>query len=148
MIYDLPDLQATEALAKQIASKLQAGDALLLSGPLGAGKTAFSRALLRSVCGDAEMEVPSPSFTLVQIYESSKFPLYHYDLWRLEGADDLIELGWDEAREGVVIVEWPERLGDLTPSDALTIQFSLKNDENRQVILKGWEDRLEPNFGK
>ncbi|MCT6879429.1 MAG: tRNA (adenosine(37)-N6)-threonylcarbamoyltransferase complex ATPase subunit type 1 TsaE [Commensalibacter sp.] len=148
MIYDLPDLQATEALAKQIASKLQAGDALLLSGPLGAGKTAFSRALLRSVCGDAEMEVPSPSFTLVQIYESPKFPLYHYDLWRLEGADDLIELGWDEAREGVVIVEWPERLGDLTLLDALTIQFSLKNDENRQVILKGWEDRLEPNFGK
>lgn len=148
MIYDLPDLQATEALAKQIASRLQAGDALLLSGPLGAGKTAFSRALLRSVCGDAEMEVPSPSFTLVQIYESPKFLLYHYDLWRLEGADDLIELGWDEAREGVVIVEWPERLGDLTPLDALTIQFSLKNDENRQVILKGWEDRLEPNFGK
>lgn len=148
MIYDLPDLQATEALAKQIASKLQAGDALLLSGPLGAGKTAFSRALLRSVCSDAEMEVPSPSFTLVQIYESPKFPLYHYDLWRLEGADDLIELGWDEAREGVVIVEWPERLGDLIPLDALTIQFSLKNDENRQVILKGWEDRLEPNFGK
>ncbi|MDI2090972.1 tRNA (adenosine(37)-N6)-threonylcarbamoyltransferase complex ATPase subunit type 1 TsaE [Commensalibacter oyaizuii] len=142
LTYSLPDLQATEALAKRIAPHVQCQDSILLFGALGVGKTALARALLRSICQDPQMEVPSPSFTLVQVYESPKFYLYHYDLWRLEGADEIIELDWEDATEGVVIVEWPERLGDLTPSDSLEIHLSIQSDTIRIAHLKGWGDRL------
>ena len=91
---------------------LRPGDAVLLDGELGAGKTAFARALLRGVAGDPGLEVPSPSYTLVQTYETPRLTLHHFDLWRLAGPGGLVELGWDDARRDVVIVEWPDRLGD------------------------------------
>lgn len=142
LLYALPDLQATEILAKKIARCIKRQDSILLFGPLGVGKTSLARALLRAVCNDPEMEVPSPSFTLVQQYDTSDFSLYHYDLWRLEDEEDLIELDWDDAREGVVLVEWPERLGSALPEDALQIHLSIQSETMRQAQLIGWKDRL------
>lgn len=142
LIYDLPDLQATELLAQQIAKHIQKQDSILLFGSLGVGKTSLARALLRVVCKDPQMEVPSPSFTLVQQYDTSDFSLYHYDLWRLNDENDLIELDWDDAQEGVTLVEWPERLGSLMPEDSLQIHLSIQSETLRQARLIGWSDRL------
>jgi tRNA threonylcarbamoyladenosine biosynthesis protein TsaE len=121
----------------------------LLEGPLGAGKSAFARALLRAATGDAHLDVPSPTFTLVQSYETSHGTVHHFDLWRLDGPGALDELGWDEARADIVMVEWPDRLGNLAPADALRVMLSHASDrdhlEARHATLAGWPGRL-PGF--
>jgi tRNA threonylcarbamoyladenosine biosynthesis protein TsaE len=142
LIIPLPDLAATEALAQQLASFARPGDCILLAGPLGAGKTAFARAFLRAAADDPAMEVPSPSFTLVQIYDTKIGPIFHYDLWRLDGANALTELDWEDALDGVVLVEWPDRLGSLRPEDALTITLRLGEEEAREATLTGWDARI------
>ena len=142
MELDLPTLAATEALARTLAPQLRPGDAVLLEGPLGAGKTAFARALLRAACGDPKLEVPSPSYTLVQSYTAPGLIVHHFDLWRLHGPQSLVELGWDEAVRDVVLVEWPDRLGTLRPADALTITLSPADGDARRAVLTGWADRL------
>ena len=149
---DLPDLAATEALGRRVAGLLRAGDAVLLDGPLGAGKTALARALLRAACADPALEVPSPSYTLVQTYDGrdaagAALPIAHFDLWRLQDASALEELGWDEARDGAVIVEWPDRLGALAPADALRVTLrplasADAGDAPRRATLAGWDGRL------
>jgi tRNA threonylcarbamoyladenosine biosynthesis protein TsaE len=140
----LENLAATEALAARLALLARPGDALLLEGPLGAGKSALARAFLRVATGDMALEVPSPTFTLVQSYDlPGGTTAHHFDLYRLTGPDGLLELGWDEAREGVVLVEWPERLGRLAPTPALRVQLSPGADEDARIArLTGWEDRL------
>lgn len=138
----LPDLAATERLAARLAAQTRAGDAILLSGPLGAGKTAFARAFLRAAAHDPALDVPSPSFTLVQTYETTHGPVHHFDLWRLDGPGSLTELGWDDAREDIVLVEWPDRLGLFAPPDALRLTFTLGEGEARLVSVEGWPDRL------
>jgi tRNA threonylcarbamoyladenosine biosynthesis protein TsaE len=138
----LPDLAATEHLAASVAEVAHAGDAILLDGPLGAGKTAFARAFLRNAAADPQLEVPSPTFTLVQTYDTRFGPVHHFDLWRLAGPAALTELGWDEALADIVLVEWPDRLGALRPADALTIAFCLVSASARQVALSGWPDRM------
>ncbi len=139
----LPDLAATEALAVRVAGLARAGDAILLEGPLGAGKSAFARAFLRAASGDPALEVPSPTFTLVQGYELPRGVAHHFDLWRLDGPAGLAELGWEEAREGIVLVEWPDRLGPLRPAAALTVALGPGADEGaRQATLSGWPGRL------
>lgn len=142
MILTLPDLAATEALAARIASVVQSGDSILLAGPLGAGKTAFARAFLRAAANNPALEVPSPSFTLVQSYETSHGPVHHFDLWRLDGPEALTELGWEDARQDIVLVEWPDRLGALAPADALRLEFRLAMGDARVVRLDGWSGRL------
>ncbi len=139
----LPDLAATEILAASIAPLLRPGDAVLLQGPLGAGKTAFARALLRAAVGDPGLEVPSPTFTLVQTYTAPGLTLHHYDLWRLDGPAGLTELGWDDATADVVLVEWPDRLGALRPLDALSVTFALTGGSARNAVLDGWAERLQ-----
>jgi tRNA threonylcarbamoyladenosine biosynthesis protein TsaE len=138
----LPDPAATEALAARLASVARAGDCILLEGPLGAGKTALARAFLCAAAGDPELEVPSPSFTLVQIYDTRIGPVFHYDLWRLDGSDSLAELDWEDALDAVVLVEWPDRLGTLRPAEALTITLRLGDGEAREATLTGQNDRL------
>jgi tRNA threonylcarbamoyladenosine biosynthesis protein TsaE len=134
----LAELADTEALAARLAGALRPGDAVLLEGPLGAGKTAFARAVLRAAAANPALEVPSPSYTLVQTYETPALRLHHYDLWRLSSPGGLAELGWDEAREDVVLVEWPDRLGHLRPAEALTIILTLAGETARHATLTGW----------
>ncbi len=138
----LPDLSATHALAARLAAALRPGDAVLLEGPLGAGKSEFARAVLRAATGDPALEVPSPTFTLVQGYDLPAGPAHHFDLYRLGGPAELAELGWEEAREGIVLVEWPDRLGGLAPEDALRIALApadeADGEEARVATLSGW----------
>ena len=138
----LDDLAATERLGARLASVARAGDCILLEGPLGAGKTALARAFLREAAGDPGMEVPSPSFTLVQIYDTRIGEVFHYDLWRLDGPGALTELDWEDALDGIVLVEWPDRLGALRPEAALTVTLRLLEGEAREATLMGWEGRL------
>ena len=138
----LASLEATEALARRVGRLLHSGDAVLLSGPLGAGKSAFARALLRDMAGDPALDVPSPSFTLVQSYETPRGIVHHYDLWRVEPGPDLRELGLDEAFQDITLVEWPDRLGGSAPADALDIAFTPCPDGTRTARLSGWPDRL------
>jgi tRNA threonylcarbamoyladenosine biosynthesis protein TsaE len=133
---ELPDLAATEAYAARLAARLRPGHAVLLSGELGAGKTALARALLRALTGDPALEVPSPSYTLVQSYETPIGPVHHFDLWRLRDSAALIELGWDEARAEVVLVEWPDRLGPLTPPDALRLELTVLDEHRRTLHVR------------
>jgi len=140
----LADSAATEALAALLAARARPRDAILLEGPLGAGKSTLARAFLRAASGDPGLEVPSPTFTLVQGYDLPIGPAFHFDLWRLDGPADLAELGWDEAREGIVLVEWPDRLGALRPADALTITLDPgAAEDSRIATLTGWPGRLE-----
>jgi tRNA threonylcarbamoyladenosine biosynthesis protein TsaE len=141
----LSNLSATARLAAAVAELARPGDAILLHGPLGAGKTEFARAFLRAASGDPALEVPSPTFTLVQSYPTPRGTVHHFDLWRLDGPAPLTELGWDEAREDIVVVEWPDRLGDLRPPEALTIALQpaeAATPDARQATLCGWPDRI------
>jgi hypothetical protein len=118
----LVDEAATDALARQLASFVRPGDFIALSGDLGAGKTALVRAALRALTNDPELEAPSPTFTLIQIYDGPGFPIVHADFYRLRGDDELAQIGWDEATDGAVtMVEWPERAASALPADRLEI---------------------------
>jgi tRNA threonylcarbamoyladenosine biosynthesis protein TsaE len=133
---NLQDEAATEALAARLAARARPGDVLLLSGPLGAGKTSFARAFIRARAGDPALEIPSPTFTLVQTYDLPGGAVWHYDLWRLSGPQALEELAWDEAQAGIVLVEWPDRLGALTPAAAFWLTIS-PNPAGREIVLRG-----------
>lgn len=128
-----------EGLTARLAAILQPRDVLTLQGDLGAGKTAFTRILIHTLAGDTEVEVPSPTFTLVQTYDLAQFSLWHFDLYRLpEKEIDILELGWDDVRrDGVAVVEWPERLGSLLPQNRLEIiiRFVKDSDNKREVEL-------------
>jgi tRNA threonylcarbamoyladenosine biosynthesis protein TsaE len=136
----LPDLAATEALAAALARLIRPGDAILLEGPLGAGKTELARAFLRAAAADPALDVPSPTFTLVQEYATRHGPACHYDLWRLDGPAALAELGWEEARDAIVLVEWPDRLGPLRPPDALTIALDPADAPGARRATLTWTD--------
>ncbi len=127
----------------RVAALTRPGDAILLAGPLGAGKTTFARAFLRAATGNRRLEVPSPSFTLVQSYDTSIGAVHHFDLWRLEGQGGLAELGWDEARADIVLVEWPDRLGAEWTADALAITLGFAAGEARRATLAGWPERID-----
>ena len=137
----LPDEAATERLARLVAAFVGAEDLVTLGGDLGAGKTTFARALIRYMTGDPTLEVPSPTFTLMQVYDGPRFPIVHADLYRVARASELAELGWDEAAEGaLVLVEWAERAGPALSPDRLDIAFSLdasRGDRFRRVTLSG-----------
>ncbi len=119
-IIDLPDEQATVAFAARIAALATTGDVIALSGPLGAGKTVFARAFIRARGGTGE--VPSPTFTLVQIYDLPGAAVWHFDCYRLRDAEEAWELGIEDAfRDGISLIEWPERIAALLPPRRLAI---------------------------
>ena len=131
----LPDLPATVQLGGAIAARLQAGDCVALWGDLGAGKTTLARSILQAL-GVTE-DVPSPTFTIVQRYDTPRLVVNHYDLYRLKTAREMDELGFDEALEdGAVLVEWPERAPERLPPDALHVRLSLM-DGTRTAKLTG-----------
>lgn len=143
----LPDEAATEALGRALAALVRPGDFIALRGDLGAGKTALARALIQARLSryGIEEEVPSPTFTLVQSYETPALLLTHVDLYRIDRPEDVAELGLAEALdEGVVLVEWPEKLG-LLPADRLDIELVLMPEGSREARLTGhggWGARL------
>jgi tRNA threonylcarbamoyladenosine biosynthesis protein TsaE len=130
----LPDEAATVALARRLAAGVRQGDVIALSGPLGAGKTAFARAFIRSFIGETE-EVPSPTFGLVQTYDTDRGTLWHFDLYRISDPQETRELGFDEALAGLaVLIEWPERLGTDLPGGRVDIRFSQGNTPDARVV--------------
>jgi len=117
----LPDRAATRRLGARLAGVLRPGDLVALRGALGAGKTALARDVIEARAGGTR-EVPSPTFTLVQGYETDDLAIWHFDLYRLARPEDIEELGFDEALDdGAALVEWPERLGDWLPAERLDI---------------------------
>ena len=134
MTVALPDLAATAALGAAIAGQLTVGDTVLLRGDLGSGKTTLARAILATLGVDET--VPSPTFTLVQTYQTARFPISHFDLYRLKRPSELDELGLEEALDdGAALIEWPERAEDRLPSDALTVH--LDADHERRATIAG-----------
>lgn len=144
----LSSLDDTENLAKVIAPQLDAGDVILLGGPIGAGKSVFARALILSLLAEPE-DIPSPTFTLVQTYTTPEFDIWHSDLYRLSTPFEAQELGLEDAFDtALCLVEWPDRLGSLIPTDALTL--SLESTDvlgERQATLRAtnprWVELLE-----
>ncbi len=139
--------QETRQFGFALMSFLKPGDVVLLEGPLGAGKTALARAMIQSALPESEVDIdiPSPTFTLVQVYETSSVPIWHFDLYRIEAEDDILELGWEDALDiALCLVEWPDRLGRLTPPDCLKIRLSFDGDDRLvDVIGHGaWQSRI------
>ena len=140
----LGDEAATRRLAADIANLIEPGDVIALSGDLGAGKSAFARAFIRHLAGDDELEVPSPTFTLMQTYDLPRFHLVHADLYRLSGPDELSELGFDdEAASTVMLIEWPDRAAGRWP-DSLALSLDFATDGGRALtasVPAAWEGR-------
>jgi tRNA threonylcarbamoyladenosine biosynthesis protein TsaE len=135
----------TEVLGARIAAGLRLGTVVALEGDLGAGKTVLARAILRAL-GVAE-DVPSPTFTLVQSYETPKLAVRHYDLYRIENASEMDELGLEEALdEGAALIEWPERAPSYIPDDALHVRLEIAGANSRQAHISGpsrWAHEFE-----
>ncbi len=125
----------TRALGERMAEGLRAGDVVVLQGELGAGKSELARGIARGL-GVAET-VTSPSFTILNVYESGRCPLYHFDWYRLESAEELYEMGMDEylGGDGIAVVEWAERCPEAVPADAMRVRFEVLGDEIRQIVV-------------
>jgi tRNA threonylcarbamoyl adenosine modification protein YjeE len=139
-VLTLPDEAATRRFAADVANMLEPGDFIALSGDLGAGKTTFVRAMIAHLANDAAIEVPSPTFTLVQHYDLPRFRVVHADLYRVGGAGELAELGLDDMADSVVAMEWPDRAGGALPDDRIDIAFALSphdGAERRIVQMEG-----------
>lgn len=125
----------TAKIAAELAANVQDGDIFLLNGNLGAGKSVFARAFIRTLCGE-NTDVPSPTFTLVQTYDSAKGTLWHFDLYRLKDPEEIYEIGWEDAIfGGITLVEWPERLGARTPPNARRITIDITSADQRKITI-------------
>ncbi|MEM9469080.1 MAG: tRNA (adenosine(37)-N6)-threonylcarbamoyltransferase complex ATPase subunit type 1 TsaE [Pseudomonadota bacterium] len=132
--------EQTKALAEKIADSSQPGDIFCFNGTLGAGKTAFCRYFIQHMIGQ-NTEVPSPTFTLVQTYQTDRIEIWHFDLYRLKEPEELYEIGWEEAlNNNIILVEWPEKAGVLLPDDAKTINITINEDKSRTFLIKNMEE--------
>jgi len=130
----LADETATATLGATLAQRLRPGDVVGLYGELGSGKTTLARAILRAAAGDPDLIVPSPTFTLVEVYETERGTFWHFDLYRLEAPEQVYELGWEDAlAEGIVLIEWPQRLGTLLPKH-LSVTLEVDGDGRRALL--------------
>lgn len=144
-VIELTDEAATAALGARLSKIARRGDIIALKGDFGAGKTTLARAFIRALGEDGE--VPSPTFTLVQVYEAGTVPVWHFDLYRLTAAEEAWELGIEEAfTSGIALIEWPERLGGLLPQRHLAIALEFgRQPEERRAVVSGeatWHARL------
>lgn len=133
-LYTASSEDETAAIAQRLAAAAAKGDCFLLEGPLGAGKSVFARAFIRKLCGQ-DTEVPSPTFTLVQTYESPQASLWHFDLYRLNDPDEIFETGWEESQGGIRLVEWPQRLGPYRPAAARRITIRPVDEQTREITI-------------
>jgi tRNA threonylcarbamoyladenosine biosynthesis protein TsaE len=137
----LKDENATLSLGARLSALLRTGDVVALTGGLGAGKTTLARGVVKALCGD--LAVPSPTYTLVQTYDTPYGELWHCDMYRLERPEDAWELGlMDAFEDAICLIEWPDKLGHLLPKDALLINIDFDGD-GRKAVLTGWEDKLD-----
>jgi tRNA threonylcarbamoyladenosine biosynthesis protein TsaE len=149
---DLPSEAATVSIARRLAAVARSGDVIALNGDLGAGKTSFARGFIAALTGQAE-ETPSPTFTLVQTYDSARGTIWHFDLYRLARPDDALELGLEDAlADGITLIEWPERIAGMLPKERLdlTLSFAPGHDNARHLHLAGhgdWALRLRSVVG-
>lgn len=144
---ELEGVEAATTLAKTLAAHVKPGDVIALKGPLGAGKTTFARGFIQVFLKEEEI-VPSPTFTLVQHYDTAEFPIQHFDLYRIETKEELREIGLGEAiEECVCLVEWPEIAQEYLPKDTLMLELTYGEHENERVArLSGsprWDDILK-----
>lgn len=145
----LPDLAATRAVGAALGRALRAGDVVALTGDLGAGKSELARAAIRARLDDPDLDVPSPTFTLVQTYDAPDLEIWHVDLYRLDRPEDALELGLEEAfADAALLIEWPERLGPDLPAAHLDAWLTIADDEGGARCLRladpsgAWADRL------
>jgi tRNA threonylcarbamoyl adenosine modification protein YjeE len=121
--------------ATDFADILKPGDIVLLNGDLGMGKSVFSRAIIRALAQNQDLDVPSPTFTLVQTYDTPQGEVYHFDLYRLKAPDELYEIGWEDAvSSGILLVEWPDRLGYLRPQTPISVSISRGSTPDSRLI--------------
>lgn len=135
MIYFSRNESDTVKIATELAKTVNAGDIIALYGTLGMGKTAFCRGFIQSFL--SEQDVPSPTFTLLQVYDTPKFPIYHFDMYRLKTPNEAFEIGIEDAfAEGVSLIEWPEKIGNLLPKRH--IKVVIEPDQNgRKITIEG-----------
>lgn len=135
----------TREFGLELGKQLLPGDFIALYGSLGAGKTTLVRGLVQYLCG-TETDVPSPTYTLVQTYETSRFTICHFDLYRVDSPSELDELGWEDSEETVALVEWPTRAGDRLPEQRLDAVLQSTVQGGREATLssksKSWNDRI------
>ncbi len=128
--------QETIQIAADLANRLTSGTVVALYGTLGAGKTAFCRGFIQSLTSK-DIEVPSPTFTLLQIYDTPKSPIYHFDMYRLKSPEEAYEIGIEDAfAEGISLIEWPEKLGYLLPKKHISVTIEILPDMSRQITIE------------
>ena len=131
----------TRALGERLASQLEPGDVIILKGELGAGKSELTRGIARGL--GVQETVTSPSFTILNVYESGRCPLYHFDWYRLESEEELYELGMDEylGGDGIAVVEWAERCPEAVPENCIRISMEITGENNRRIEIQGEKNR-------
>lgn len=135
MILNTDSEHETIEAARDFAITLRPRDIVLLKGDLGVGKSVFSRGVIRTLTGDEHLDVPSPTFTVVQTYDAPKAEIYHFDLYRLKSPEELYEIGWEDALSGgILLIEWPDKLGYLKPKTFIEVDLKMGLTPTSRII--------------
>lgn len=135
MILNTNSEQETIEVARDFAIILRPRDVVLLQGDLGLGKSVFSRGIIRTLTGDDHLDVPSPTFTLVQTYDTPQGEIYHFDLYRLKSPEELYEIGWEDALSGgILLIEWPDKLEHLKPKNFIEVDLKMGLTPTSRII--------------